>query len=119
MITLTDVAADRLQDLLQAQGMSNLGLRVFVQGGGCAGLQYGMMYENQSREDDEVLVVKGVRLFVDPFSAPYLKGANIDYQDTVTGPGFRVDNPNAVGSCACGSSFRTAGSVKGGGTCSE
>jgi iron-sulfur cluster assembly accessory protein len=112
MITLTDVAADRLQDLLQEQGTSNLGLRVFVQGGGCAGLQYGMMYEDRSHEDDEVLVVKGVRLFVDSFSAPYLKGASIDYQDAVTGPGFRVDNPNAVGSCACGSSFRTADSME-------
>jgi iron-sulfur cluster assembly accessory protein len=112
MITLTDVAADRLQDLLKEQGASDLGLRVFVQGGGCAGLQYGMVYESQDREDDEVLVVKGVRVFVDPFSAPYLKGASIDYQEAITGAGFRVDNPNAVGSCACGSSFRTADSGK-------
>ena len=112
MISLTDVAAARLQDLLKEQATSDLGLRVFVQGGGCAGLQYGMVYESQDREDDEVLVVKGVRVFVDPFSAPYLKGASIDYQEAVTGAGFRVDNPNAVGSCACGSSFRTAESAK-------
>jgi iron-sulfur cluster assembly protein len=110
MIALTDVAADRLKDLIEEQGTSDLGLRVFVQGGGCAGLQYGMIYENEDREDDEVFAVKGVRLFVDPFSAPYLKGASIDYQDAGTGTGFRVDNPNAVGSCACGSSFRTADS---------
>lgn len=107
MITLTDVAADRLQHLLKEQRPST-GLRVFVQGGGCAGLQYGMTYEDKDQEDDTVLNVKGVRVFVDPFSAHYLEGASIDYQDSPAGSGFRVDNPNAAASCACGSSFRTA-----------
>lgn len=109
MITLTDVAADRLQNLLRHETRPDQGLRIFVQAGGCAGLQYGMSYENAMREDDTVVEVKGVRLFVDPFSARFLQGACIDYQDTLMGTGFRVDNPNAIASCACGTSFRTEG----------
>jgi len=109
MITMTNQAANQLQSLFLEQNLPEHGLRVFVQGGGCAGLQYGMAFENDSREGDTVLEVKGVRLFVDPFSAQYLEGACIDYQDTLAGSGFRVDNPNAIASCACGSSFRTQG----------
>jgi iron-sulfur cluster assembly protein len=110
MITLTDLAASQVQNLLQQKDLPNLGLRVFVQGGGCAGLQYGMRYENRTREDDIVVDTKGVRLYLDPFSARYLEGASIDYDDTLMGIGFRVDNPNALASCACGTSFRTEGS---------
>jgi iron-sulfur cluster assembly protein len=110
MITLTDLAAGQLRNLLEQQGSSGHGLRVLVQGGGCAGLQYGLLYENTARENDTVVEVKGVRIFVDPFSAIYVEGACIDYQDTLMGTGFRVDNPNAIASCACGSSFRTEGS---------
>lgn len=109
MITMTDLAASQLQTLLEQKKLEDHGLRVFVQGGGCAGMEYGMAYENSPREDDTVVDVQGLRLFIDPFSAPYLEGANIDYQDTLMGSGFRVDNPNAVASCACGTSFRTEG----------
>ena len=109
MITLTDVAADRLNALLQQQNLPDHGLRICVQAGGCAGLQYGMSYESTAREEDTTVEVKGVRLFVDPFSARFLTGACIDYQDTLLGTGFRVDNPNAVASCACGISFRVKG----------
>lgn len=112
MITLTDLAAEQLQNLLIGEDRAWHGLRVFVQGGGCAGLQYGMLYENEAREDDLVVEAKGVRIFVDPFSATYLQGASIDYQDTLMSAGFRVDNPNAVASCACGSSFRTEGDTE-------
>ena len=112
MIRLTDLAAEQLQGLLDGEGLADRGLRVFVQGGGCAGLQYGMLYENAAREDDLVVEAKGVRIFVDPFSAAYLQGACIDYQDTLMGAGFRVDNPNAVASCACGSSFRIEGNTE-------
>jgi iron-sulfur cluster assembly protein len=111
-ITLTDVAAEQLRNLLKADGRADQGLRVFVQGGGCAGLQYGMLYENEAREDDLVVEAKGVRIFVDPFSATHLQGATIDYQVRLMGAGFRVDNPNAIASCACGSSFRTEGDTK-------
>lgn len=117
MITLTDLAADQLRTLLEQKGSSGHGLRILVQGGGCAGLQYGLLYENTAREDDTVVEVKGVRMFVDPFSAIYLEGACIDYQDTLMGTGFRVDNPNAIASCACGSSFRTEGSKEMESTC--
>jgi iron-sulfur cluster assembly protein len=109
MITLTDSAASQLQSLLVEQDLPQRGLRVFVQGGGCAGLQYGMAFEDTPRDGDTVLDVKGVRLFVDGFSAQYLEGACIDYQDTLMGSGFRVDNPNAIASCACGNSFRAQG----------
>jgi iron-sulfur cluster assembly protein len=112
VITLTDVAAEQMRNLFVGEERAGQGLRVFVQGGGCAGLQYGMLYENEAREDDLVVEAKGVRLFIDPFSATYLVGASIDYQDTLRGTGFRVDNPNAVASCACGSSFRTEGDTE-------
>jgi iron-sulfur cluster assembly accessory protein len=109
MITLTNLAASRLQSMLDEQLLPDAGLRVFVQGGGCAGLQYGMAFENAAREDDTVVETKGLRLYVDAFSAQYLRGASIDYQDTLMGGGFRVENPNAVVRCACGASFRTEG----------
>jgi iron-sulfur cluster assembly protein len=107
MITLTKTAASQLQHMLEQKDPPVHGLRIFVQGGGCAGLQYGMLYEDKAQEGDTVLEVEGVRLYVDSLSATYLEGVCIDYQDSVLGAGFRVDNPNAVASCACGSSFRT------------
>ena len=117
MITLTEVAATQLYSLLRAKGLPDHGLRVFVHGGGCAGLQYGMAYEKSAQEGDTVLEIEGVRLYVDPFSARYLDGSSIDFQDTPTGSGFRVDNPNAVTSCACGSSFRSEGDADVEATC--
>jgi iron-sulfur cluster assembly protein len=107
MITLTKAAASQLQSMLVQKDPPGQGLRIFVQGGGCAGLQYGLLYEDKAQEGDTVLDMEGIRLFVDSLSATYLQGACIDYQDTGLGTGFRVDNPNAVASCACGSSFRT------------
>lgn len=107
MITLTEVAAKQLRNMLDQRDLPDHGLRIFVQGGGCAGLQYGLIYENTAQEGDEVLEIEGVRLYVDALSAVYLEGACIDYRDSALGTGFRVDNPNAVASCACGSSFRT------------
>jgi iron-sulfur cluster assembly protein len=109
MITVTDLAAGQLRALLQKRNMPDYGLRLFVQVGGCAGLQYGMAFEQTAGVGDTVVEVEGVRLFVDPVSATYLRGACIDYEDSAVGSGFRVDNPNAVAVCACGSSFRTEG----------
>jgi iron-sulfur cluster assembly protein len=119
MIILTDLAARQLHNLLQQKDLPDHGLRIFVQGGGCAGLQYGIAYEDSSREGDEVLEVKGVRLYVDPFSSRFLEGARIDYQDTGLATGFRVDNPNAIATCACGTSFRMEGSQEVDKTCAE
>jgi iron-sulfur cluster assembly accessory protein len=109
MITMTELAASQIQALLEEKGQAGAGLRVFVQGGGCAGYQYGLKVEEQEGEHDTVLESKGVRVFVDPFSAGLLAGACLDYEDKGRGSGFRVDNPNAAATCACGASFRIEG----------
>jgi iron-sulfur cluster assembly accessory protein len=119
MITLTNLAASQLQTLFQQETATGHGLRIFVQGGGCAGLQYGMAFEDTAREGDTVVETRGIRLFVDPFSARHLEGACIDYQDSAMGAGFRVDNPNATVACACGLSFRTEGGKEAKRACSE
>jgi len=85
-------------------------LRVFVSGGGCSGMQYGMAFEETPKEFDKVVAVDGVSLIIDSTSLMYLQGATIDYVDSLMGGGFRIDNPNAVSSCGCGSSFRTTNS---------
>jgi iron-sulfur cluster assembly protein len=110
LLTITEVAANKLQKLLAEKNIPDYGLRVFVAGGGCSGLQYGMAFEQEAREFDQVVDMHGIRLFVDPTSAQYLADASIDYVDSLMGGGFRIDNPNAVASCGCGHSFRTTGS---------
>jgi iron-sulfur cluster assembly protein len=109
MLTITPVAAAKLKELLEARNIPNHALRVFVAGGGCSGLQYGMAFEETAQDYDAVVETDGVRLLVDPTSAMYVAGANIDFVDSLMGGGFRIDNPNAVSSCGCGHSFRTSG----------
>ncbi len=109
MLTITDAALTQLRDLLVKQGRPEMGLRVFVQPGGCSGMSYGMGFEDQAEEGDAISEVGGVRLFVDSVSARYIKGAEIDFDDSLMGGGFTVHNPNAVSSCSCGSSFDTGG----------
>lgn len=106
-ITLTPTAQSKLQQLLQERNIPGYGLRVFVAGGGCSGLQYGMAFEAQARDFDNVIDQGGVHLYVDPTSMMYLAGASIDYVESLMGGGFKIDNPNAVSSCGCGNSFRT------------
>lgn len=106
-INLTPTAQTKLGELLAARNIPNHGLRVFVAGGGCSGLQYGMAFEAQAREFDTVIEQGGVKLFVDPTSLMYLSGASIDFVDSLMGGGFKIDNPNAVSACGCGSSFKT------------
>ncbi len=108
-ITITDAALGQLRDLLAKQGHAELGLRVFVQPGGCSGMSYGMGFEDHAEDGDAISEYGGVRLFVDPVSARYIKGAEIDFVDQLMGGGFTVHNPNAVSSCSCGSSFDTGG----------
>jgi iron-sulfur cluster assembly protein len=108
MISITDKAADRVKNLLEEKGVDSGALRVFVAGGGCSGYQYGMTIAQEADEDDFVYEHSGVKLFVDPESAPLLKGAEIDYVEDIMKSGFTIFNPNAVKSCACGSSFDTA-----------
>jgi iron-sulfur cluster assembly protein len=106
-MTLSATAESKLRDLLLARSIPNHGLRVFVAGGGCSGLQYGMAFEAEPREFDTIVDQNGVRLFIDPTSLMYLGGASIDFVDSLMGGGFKIENPNAVSGCGCGSSFKT------------
>ena len=105
LITVTESAAGKIRELLSEEGKLESGLRVFVQGGGCSGFQYGLMIEESGGVGDQLLESNGVRLFVDPVSVSYLKGAEVDFVDTITGGGFTIKNPNATSTCGCGSSF--------------
>jgi iron-sulfur cluster assembly protein len=109
MITLTDEAVVHLKKILVEEDEPNLGLRVFVAGGGCSGFQYQMVLENEIREGDEISEFEGVKIYVDNFSAQYLQGSQIDFVNSLMGGGFTVHNPNAVSTCSCGQSFDTAG----------
>lgn len=109
MLTLTDKAAGKAKELFKEKGLDDqAALRVFVVGGGCSGYQYGMALARQADEDDLVIEHSGIKLVVDPDSAPFIEGAEIDYVDDLMKAGFTIYNPNAVRSCACGSSFQTA-----------
>jgi len=108
LVTITDRAAEKAKALLEARELPDGALRVFVAGGGCSGFQYGMALARSAEEDDLVLEQQGVKIVIDPESAQYLKGAEIDYVDDIMKSGFSIYNPNAVRSCACGSSFQTA-----------
>lgn len=108
MVNVSAAAASKITELLTEEGKTDSGLRVFVQGGGCSGFQYGLMIEeNGQGAGDQVFESHGVKLFVDPISIRYLKGAEVDFVDTVTGGGFTIKNPNATSTCGCGSSFST------------
>lgn len=109
-IAVTEAAATKLREVMATKGLpEGAGLRVFVSGGGCSGLQYGMAFESEGESDDQVFESGGVTVYVDPISIEYLQGANIDYVDSLMGGGFKIENPNAVSSCGCGHSFKTAG----------
>ena len=105
MINVTPAAAGKISELLTEENKTEAGLRVFVQGGGCSGFQYGLMIEEGGGVGDQLFESNGVRLFVDPVSVSYLKGAEVDFVDTITGGGFTIKNPNATSTCGCGSSF--------------
>ncbi len=109
VVSISPTAADAVHDLLAKRELEGYALRVFVQGGGCSGFQYGMALENNFREEDTVVESNGVSVVIDEVSIQYLRGAQIDYVDDVMGSGFKIENPNAVSACGCGSSFRTEG----------
>ena len=106
-ISVTDEAAGRISQLLSEEQKSAAGLRVFVQGGGCSGFQYGLMIEESDGDvdADQIFASNGVRIFVDPISVRYLAGAEVDFVDNLTGGGFTIKNPNAKTTCGCGQSF--------------
>ena len=106
ILTVTPAAVNVISSLLEERNIPNHALRVFVTGGGCSGMQYGMSFEEAGGDHDKVVEVDGVRLLIDPTSLVYLQGATIDFVDSLIGGGFRIDNPNAVSSCGCGHSFK-------------
>jgi iron-sulfur cluster assembly accessory protein len=116
-VVLTDKAAVEIKSLFERQGIENAALRVFVSGGGCSGLQYGMAIADEVEEGDVEFEQHGVRILVDSLSMNYIAGASVDYVDDPMGGGFKIDNPNATKSCGCGSSFATEDGESAGGGC--
>jgi iron-sulfur cluster assembly protein/iron-sulfur cluster insertion protein len=105
VITLTDVAAVKVKDLIDAEGEDNLALRVAVRPGGCSGFSYEMFFDSDVASDDITADYDGVRVVVDPSSAQLLDGATLDYKDGLNQAGFSINNPNAQRTCGCGQSF--------------
>jgi iron-sulfur cluster assembly accessory protein len=108
MVNVSADAANRLSAMMREKELTGYALRVFVSGGGCSGLQYGMTFDDELRDGDADFNCYGLRVLVDPISARYLSGASIEYSENLLGGGFKIDNPNAVSSCGCGHSFRAA-----------
>jgi iron-sulfur cluster assembly protein len=107
-ISLTDRAAQEVKDILEQQGNpEDVALRIYVAGGGCSGLQYGMALDENVEEGDQFFTDKDIKIVIDPMSYKYITGSTVDYVETAMGGGFKVENPNATKSCGCGSSFTT------------
>jgi iron-sulfur cluster insertion protein len=107
MITITESAQTKIQDLLAQENNPKLMLRTFVQGGGCSGFQYGFTFDEEQNEDDFEVALGTIKVIVDAMSMQYLQGAVIDYQENDMGATFSIKNPNATTTCGCGSSFST------------
>ena len=107
-ITMTTTAADKVRELVAQENDPTLGLRIFVAGGGCSGLQYGMTLDEE-QDGDTVIPQEGFKVFIDEMSIGYIMGSEVDYVDSLMGAGFTVNNPNAVSTCGCGHSFKTSG----------
>jgi len=105
MITITENASTKVKELITAEGNDDLALRVAVRPGGCSGFSYEMFFDSDVAADDTVAEAGGVKVLIDSASAPYLKGASLDYKDGLQGAGFAINNPNATRSCGCGQSF--------------
>lgn len=108
LVTITPKAAEKVKAFMAEETEKPEFLRVYVQGGGCSGLSYGMGFEKAAEEDDIVIEENGVKMVIDSYSVDYLKGANIDYIESLMGAGFKINNPNVTKSCSCGSSFSTS-----------
>ncbi len=113
-ISLTERAAQEVADILEQQGNpEGVRLRIYVAGGGCSGLQYGMALDENIEEGDAFFTDRNIGVVIDPMSLKYINGATVDYVTTPMGGGFKVENPNAVRSCGCGSSFSTEDDAEG------
>ncbi len=118
-ITLTELAAGAVRDLLARRNLPGYALRIFISGGGCAGYQYGLALEGRVREEDFAFETHGVRVVIDEVSINYLRGATVDFSDELMGGGFKIHNPNAITTCNCGQSFQTPDSDAPGGVCAR
>jgi iron-sulfur cluster assembly protein len=107
IVSLTPAAAAKIRDLMATEEDVSV-LRVAIEGGGCSGFQYGLGFDRGAQEGDHEFQCEGVTVVVDPFSAPYLMGAQVDYLETIQEAGFKIENPNALSSCGCGHSFQVA-----------
>ncbi|MBV2092089.1 MAG: iron-sulfur cluster assembly accessory protein [Candidatus Thiodiazotropha sp. (ex. Lucinisca nassula)] len=105
MLTLTENAHKAISRFIKSSETPVGGLRISVTGGGCSGLQYGMALEESANDEDAVLEIEELKIFVDPLSAPMLNGVTVDFLDSMEGSGFKFENPNATNSCGCGNSF--------------
>ncbi len=109
ILTITPTAAAKVRELMAERDLEGYALRVFVQGGGCSGFQYGMAFEDRNFPQDHTIESDGIKLVIDPTSLAYMRGSEIDFVDSLMGGGFSINNPNAVSTCGCGHSFRTEG----------
>ena len=107
LVTITSKAAEKIKEFMGEEEGKPQFLRIYVQGGGCSGLSYGMGFEKEAEEDDSIIEESGVKVLVDTYSQEHLKGANVDYIESLMGSGFKINNPNVTKSCSCGSSFST------------
>ena len=107
IVSMTPTASEKVRELITQENDPSLGLRIFVAGGGCSGLQYGMTLDEE-QDGDTVIMQEGFKVLVDEMSVGYIDGSEVDYVDSLMGAGFTVNNPNAVSSCGCGHSFKTA-----------
>src|SRR5436190_10706603 len=112
IVSLTPAAAAKISELLASEEDVSV-LRVAIEGGGCSGFQYGLGFDRGAQEGDHEFECEGVTVVVDPFSAPYLMGARVDYLETIQESGFKIENPNAAASCGCGHSFTVAEGAEG------
>lgn len=107
MVTVTEKAASKIKELLSQEAEEEVAvLRIAVQGGGCSGFQYALGFDRGPQDGDNEIEMHGVRVVIDPFSAPYLTGSEIDFVDALMGAGFAINNPNVTAACGCGSSFQ-------------
>ena len=104
-LEVTAVASAKMHEIIEQERMAGKGVRIYVEGGGCSGFQYGFAFDDPGDADFRIPMTQGFDVLVDTFSMNYLRGATVDFVDTIEGSGFKISNPNATGSCGCGSSF--------------
>jgi iron-sulfur cluster assembly accessory protein len=105
MLTITESAVSAIKGFIESSEKPTGGLRIEVTGGGCSGFQYGLRLEEQAGDQDEIMEMGGIQVFIDPASAPMLSGVTVDFVSSIEGAGFKFENPNATASCGCGNSF--------------